>query len=101
MNNSQVMLYIHDREAALRSKQDGNFRSGSTEKFWGFKVGEGKVILDVKIKPLELYVEEDVLNVIGYLKKRVTSDGSKNKKTRHNEYTLLKKNIYSDQIYLP
>jgi hypothetical protein len=73
---------------------------GSTEKFWVMKIGHRKAIVDVQTKPLELYIDEDVLNIIGYNSKRIKCDGRRPTKVRHNEYSYNKRHIYSEQIFL-
>lgn len=99
--DSKVLLYINDRETYIRDRHELNSRSGVTEQFWASKIGDHKYILDIKMKPLELYVQEDLLNVIGYQKKKVVSDGQKHNKDRYNEYCRTRKSAYSEQIYLP
>lgn len=101
--NKKVLLYINDSETFIKSKHELNSRNGATEKFWTILVGQNKHILDIQRKPSELYVDSDVLNVIGYLKKKPSFDNltSKAEKTKHNEYICSRKNIYSEQVFLP
>lgn len=99
--NRKVLLYINDSETFIKSKHELNTRNGATEKFWAMQVGENKFLLDIKNKPLELYIDEDILNVIGYFKRKPMSENIPNKKTKHNEYLVTRKHIYSEQVYLP
>jgi hypothetical protein len=52
-------------------------------------------------KPSELYIDQDVLNVLGYLKRKPSYEKECSKKIRHNEYISSRKNIYSEQVFLP
>lgn len=81
--------------------RNDNSHKGSTEKFWAMKIGFRKAIVDVKTKPLELYIDEDILSTIGYNSKRIKCDGRTSVKVKHNEYCYLKRHIYSEQIFLP
>jgi len=99
--NRKVLLYINDSETTIKSKHELNSRNGATEKFWTISVGENKHILDIQHKPLELYIDEDILNVTGYFKKKPNYDHDANKKVKFNEYQTWRKHIYSKQVYLP
>jgi len=84
--NRKVLLYINDSETTIKSKHELNSRNGATEKFWTISVGENKHILDIQHKPLELYIDEDILNVTGYFKKKPNYDHDAHKKVKFNEY---------------
>lgn len=96
----RFLLLINDNEAMFKDRND-NSHKGSTEKFWVMKIGYRKAIVDIKTKPLELYIDEDILSTIGYNAKRIKCDGRKSPKVKHNEYSYLKRHIYSEQIFLP
>jgi hypothetical protein len=95
----RFLLIINDNEAMFKDTNDHSHK-GSTEKFWVMKIGHRKAIVDVQTKPLELYIDEDVLNIIGYNSKRIKCDGRRPTKVRHNEYSYNKRHIYSEQIFL-
>lgn len=98
----KVLLYINDKIAAIKNKNYSNSRGTTTEQFWALEVGDYKNVIDIKPKPLELYVNQDTLNVLGYQKENIVNPNRKPDETRkNNEYRLTRKNIYSEQVYLP
>lgn len=99
--NRKVLLYVNDSETFIKSKHELHARSGTKEKFWALKIHESKYILDIQSKPLETYVNDDILNVLGYFKKLPCYDISGVKKTKHNNYCTTRRSIYSEQVYLP
>ena len=100
-NDRKVLLYINDSEAWIKNTGDHSYRHSVSEKFWAIKIPEDVYLLEIQKKPLELYVDEDVLNCIGYFKKKTMSESINIKKNKHNLYINSKKHIYSEQIYLP
>lgn len=79
LNGNKVLLYINDSEAWIKKISEISTRRFVSEKFWAIQIPNDIRILEIQKKPLELYVDEDILNCIGYLKRRVMSENSNNK----------------------
>lgn len=101
ITGKKVLLYVNDSETFIKSKHEQNSRNGATEKFWALKVRDNNHLLDIQKRPLELYVDEDILNVLGYFRSKIMHETNQEKKTKHNEYVTSKKHIYDDQVFLP
>jgi hypothetical protein len=100
VTEKETIVYIDDSEWYVKSKMDAVSPANITSKFWAIRIGDNKNILDIQKRAPEWYVDSDLLKTLGYQNCKYSAQQQAEGKVRHNNYNRMKKNIYSQQVYL-